>query len=204
MQGHQASGDFILPTHTLPRGTGSGFCRWPVLDRTYRHFPWRTQSSFHSGKVLSDKNLISIISIWRRIKSACAHFLSQKALHSEFWFPLTNNRHDPLLKESSSNWEETIIFLNTLKKITRENICFPYILATIMLRSHSFHLERQTLLVFSVKYNDSVFKHFVHGILQPRILEWVAIRFSRGSSWSRDQTPVSWTLAVSLLSEPPG
>lgn len=116
MQGHQASGDFILPTHTLPRGTGSGFCRWPGLDRTYRHFPWRTQSSFHSGKVLSDKNLISIISIWRRIKSACAHFLSQKALHSEFWFPLTNNRHDPLLKESSSNWEETIIFLNTLKK----------------------------------------------------------------------------------------
>ena len=28
----------------------------------------------------------------------------------------------------------------------------------------------------------------VHGILQARILEWVAIPFSRGSSWSRDQT----------------
>jgi len=26
----------------------------------------------------------------------------------------------------------------------------------------------------------------VHGILQARILEWVAIPFSRGSSWSRD------------------
>jgi len=31
----------------------------------------------------------------------------------------------------------------------------------------------------------------VHGILQARILEWVAISFSRGSSWSRDQTQVS-------------
>ena len=31
----------------------------------------------------------------------------------------------------------------------------------------------------------------VHGILQPRILEWVAIPFSRGSSQSRDQTQVS-------------
>ena len=31
----------------------------------------------------------------------------------------------------------------------------------------------------------------VHGILQARILEWVAIPFSRGSSWSRDQTWVS-------------
>ena len=31
----------------------------------------------------------------------------------------------------------------------------------------------------------------IHGILQARILEWVAIRFSRGSSWPRDQTRVS-------------
>ena len=28
----------------------------------------------------------------------------------------------------------------------------------------------------------------VHGILQAKILEWVAISFSRGSSWPRDQT----------------
>ena len=31
----------------------------------------------------------------------------------------------------------------------------------------------------------------VHGILQARILEWVAIPFSRGSSQLRDQTWVS-------------
>ena len=31
----------------------------------------------------------------------------------------------------------------------------------------------------------------VHGILQARILEWVAIPFSRGSSWPRDWTRVS-------------
>ena len=31
----------------------------------------------------------------------------------------------------------------------------------------------------------------IHGILQARILEWVAISFSRGSSWPRDQTQVS-------------
>ena len=31
----------------------------------------------------------------------------------------------------------------------------------------------------------------VHLILQARILEWVAISFSRGSSWPRDQTPAS-------------
>ena len=38
----------------------------------------------------------------------------------------------------------------------------------------------------------------VHRVFQTRILEWVAISFSRGSSWSRDQTHIScigsWTL----------
>ena len=29
-------------------------------------------------------------------------------------------------------------------------------------------------------------------IFQVRVLEWVAISFSRGSSWPRDQTQVSW------------
>ena len=33
----------------------------------------------------------------------------------------------------------------------------------------------------------------VHGILQTIILEWVAIPFSRGSSWPRNQTQVSCT-----------
>ena len=33
----------------------------------------------------------------------------------------------------------------------------------------------------------------VHGISQARILQWVAISFSRGSSWPKDQTQVSYT-----------
>ena len=43
----------------------------------------------------------------------------------------------------------------------------------------------------------------VHGILQARILEWVAFPFSRGSSQPRDQVRVSPTLQVdSLPTEP--
>ena len=34
-------------------------------------------------------------------------------------------------------------------------------------------------------------KSSVHGILQARILEWVAVSFSRGSSQPRDQTQIS-------------
>ena len=44
----------------------------------------------------------------------------------------------------------------------------------------------------------------VHGIFQARILEWVAISFSRGSSWPRDRTWVSHIAGDSLPTEPPG
>ena len=47
----------------------------------------------------------------------------------------------------------------------------------------------------------------VHGILQPRILEWVAISFTRGSSWPRDWTWVSCISCTGrqiLTTVPPG
>ena len=40
----------------------------------------------------------------------------------------------------------------------------------------------------------------VHGIFQARVLEWVAISFSRESSWPRDQTLVSCRLIPCHLS----
>ena len=43
-----------------------------------------------------------------------------------------------------------------------------------------------------------------HGILQARILEWVAFPFSRGSSQPRDRTQVSWIAGISLPAEPQG
>ena len=42
----------------------------------------------------------------------------------------------------------------------------------------------------------------VHGIFQARILEWVAIFFSRGSSWPRDPTCFSWIAGRFFTSEP--
>ena len=46
--------------------------------------------------------------------------------------------------------------------------------------------------------SDSLLSHrlsftssFIHGIFQARVLEWVAISFSKGSSWPRDRTQVS-------------
>ena len=45
----------------------------------------------------------------------------------------------------------------------------------------------------------------VHGIFQARLLEWVAISFSRGSSPLRDQRPTSaYSLSLSHLGSPEG
>ena len=44
----------------------------------------------------------------------------------------------------------------------------------------------------------------VHGILQARILEWVAISFPRGSSQPRDWTQVSLVAGRFFTTEPPG
>ena len=46
--------------------------------------------------------------------------------------------------------------------------------------------------------------YILHGILQARILEWVAVTFSRGSSQPRDRTQVSHIAADSLPAEPQG
>ena len=44
----------------------------------------------------------------------------------------------------------------------------------------------------------------LHGIFQTRILEWVAISFSRGFSWPRDGTHVSCLEGRFFTTEPPG
>ena len=44
----------------------------------------------------------------------------------------------------------------------------------------------------------------VHGILQVKILEWVTVPFSKGSSQPRDQTQVSHTAGDSLSAVPQG
>ena len=50
----------------------------------------------------------------------------------------------------------------------------------------------QSCLTLCNPMDSSLTDYFVHGILQARILEWVAVPFSRISSQLRDQTQVSY------------
>ena len=76
-----------------------------------------------------------------------------------------------------------------------------------MLPSWLFTLLHKSVCIFTHQYHlicILFYNHFiatpwtiappgssVHGIFQARILEWVAISFSRGSSWHRDRTCAS-------------
>ena len=58
--------------------------------------------------------------------------------------------------------------------------------------------------LFATPWNYSLPGSSLHGILQARIWEWVAISFSKGSSGLRDRTWVSCMQADALTSEAPG
>ena len=60
-----------------------------------------------------------------------------------------------------------------------------------MLLKYSESEVSQSCLTLCDSMDCSLTGSAVHGILEARILEWVAILFSRGSSQPRDQTQVS-------------
>ena len=62
----------------------------------------------------------------------------------------------------------------------------------------------QPCLTLCDPMDDSLPGSLVQGVLQARILKWVAIPFSRESFRPKDQTWVSRNAADSLPSEPPG
>ena len=70
--------------------------------------------------------------------------------------------------------------------------CYKEVLCSISL-SLSLSLVAKSCPTLASTWDCSPPSSSVHGILQARILEWVAISFSRGSSQPRDRTRVSYT-----------
>ena len=62
--------------------------------------------------------------------------------------------------------------------------------------AHTSHSVAQSCLTLCHPMDCSSLGSTVHGIFQARILKWVAISYSRGSSWTRDWTHVSWVSCI--------
>ena len=79
------------------------------------------------------------------------------------------------IRRKEKNWKgrkKTVIFANDISV-------------------HAYILSHLSCLTLCALMNCSPPSSSVHGILQARILEWVAILSSRGSSWPRDRTCTS-------------
>ena len=64
-------------------------------------------------------------------------------------------------------------------------------------------LEINSVQLFVIPWTVAPPSSSVHGILQVRRLEWVAISFSRASSWPRDGTHISCLAGWFFTTEPP-
>ena len=89
--------------------------------------------------------------------------------------------------KAESEWNSNI-FVNSAQLLLIKNIC---IISRYVYLSPVIYLSFQSCPVLCDPMNYSLPSSSVHGILQARILEWVARPSSRGSSQPRDQTGVS-------------
>ena len=77
------------------------------------------------------------------------------------------------------NWQKTADIHIMIKRLMSRNTCFMWKVKVLV---------TQLCPILCDPKDNTPPGSSAHGILQARILEWVAIPFSRGSSWSRDWT----------------
>ena len=79
--------------------------------------------------------------------------------------------------------------LKTCKCVTESLHCSPEAIIRFLISCCLFCAQRVSILCDSM--DSSPPGSSIHGISQARILEWIVISLSRGSSWPRDWTRVS-------------
>ena len=88
----------------------------------------------------------------------------------------------------------TMDYYSRIKKNTFEPVLMRWVKLEPIIQSEVSQKEKHqySILMHEVKIvSNSLRPHGLYGILQARILEWVAIPFSRGSSQPWDRTQVS-------------
>ena len=107
---------------------------------------------------------------------------------------LENKRLKWMILFFSSKIKLFFFFFNKL-----EFSCFTMFCFCACMLSH-FSCVWRSVTLWTVAFQAPL----VHGILQARILEWVALPSSRGTSWPRDWTRVSCIAGSFFTAELPG
>ena len=102
---------------------------------------------------------------------------------------------------------KSVYFTRTLRMCEDKISCYHEFVLCLLHKEPMFSLRNsgstvvkvsgaQSCLTLCDPMDCSLPSSSVHGILQARILEWVAISFSRESSWPRERTQVSWIVGI--------
>ena len=94
-------------------------------------------------------------------------------------------------REGMGGYREKVSGPATHKKVSQDTLLAPGSLTSSLQNCGGVLVTK--LLDSCDPMDCSLLGSFLHGILQAKILEWVAISFSRGSFWPRNQPWVSCT-----------
>ena len=155
----------------------------------------------------------SCIHINIEIKSPFLLSLQSSQIMDKIYFPFKYHREKNLMKMIVIHWcpeglwyqDDLVpwIFPNSLKMHIDGLRAHVYMQLIQRITLNCCCLLAQSYLTLCDPMDCGLPGSSVRDISQARILEWVAISFSRGSSWSRDQTHVS-CLAGRFFPEPLG
>ena len=168
----------IFPT----QGSNPGFphCRWILYQLSHKGSPrileW-VAYPFSSGSSWPRN--------WTRVSCIAGGFLTNWVISK------AQKSHKTKLKK--------LLHINLLvkRKSVRKGMKFffrQYFRNSKDMKKKMWNEVAQSCLTLCDPMDCSLLCSPVHGIFQARILEWVAISLSRGSSWPRDQTQVSRTV----------
>ena len=133
---------------------------------------------------------------------ACQAPLSLEFSRQEYWsglpFPSPRYLPNPGIKPRSPTLEADFFTIWAIPLLNRSSM------KAIICLSHVCVSVAQSSLTLCDPMDCSPPGSYVHGILQAEILEWVAIPFSKVSSWPRDGTCVSCVGSEFFSTEPPG
>ena len=133
----------------------------------------------------------------------CSQVHSQKGQDISLSATIPSWPHSSLSKRGDTKglrkerFTQSPAFQDTHRKINPYSKTFFHLLNDVSASNHLFQevwRESVSRSVMSRSCKPMTYSppgSSVHEILQVRILEWVALSFSRGSSWPRDWTPIS-------------
>ena len=140
----------------------------------------RQRVEFESLMLSLCPSRVTIIPLTRRMNQNMAEETGDRTIHC-----ILSKKMISIFWPGLESTPDSLIYISSISISISISIIYLY------LCMHAKSLQTCQTLCNPIDHNPT--GSSVHGILQAKVLEWVAMPFSRGSSWLRDRTRVSYS-----------